>query len=157
MKNQNDNFFFGTEKDEMNIDEYVERINNISKYYFSRCEKYKKRFYICCFTRIIASALIPIISLGSEISASTITVSVLAGIITVSESYVNVTHAYEKWTKYRATCNSLWIEMRYFAMKAGRYADEKTRVSEFVNRCESLMIEETNEWKVYIEKAKDMK
>lgn len=80
MKNQNDNFFFGTEKDEMNIDEYVERINNISKYYFSRCEKYKKRFYICCFTRIIASALIPIISLGSEISASTITVSVLAGI-----------------------------------------------------------------------------
>lgn len=132
-------------------------INNISKYYFSRCEKYKKRFYICCFTRIIASALIPIISLGSEISASTITVSVLAGIITVSESYVNVTQAYEKWTKYRATCNSLWIEMRYFAMKAGRYADEKTRVSEFVNRCESLMIEETNEWKVYIEKAKDMK
>lgn len=79
------------------------------------------------------------------------------GIITVSESYVNVTQAYEKWTKYRATCNSLWIEMRYFAMKAGRYADEKTRVSEFVNRCESLMIEETNEWKVYIEKAKDMK
>lgn len=96
MKNQNDNFFFGTEKDEMNIDEYVERINNISKYYFSRCEKYKKRFYICCFTRIIASALIPIISLGSEISASTITVSVLAGIITVSESYVNVTQAYKE-------------------------------------------------------------
>ena len=29
MKNQNDNFFFGTEKDEMNIDEYVERIFHI--------------------------------------------------------------------------------------------------------------------------------
>lgn len=41
MKNQNDNFFFGTEKDEMNIDEYVERINNISKYYFSSTKVFK--------------------------------------------------------------------------------------------------------------------
>lgn len=92
-----------------------------------------------------------------EVSPSTVCVSILAGIITISESYVNVTQAYEKWTKYRATCNSLWIETRYFSMKAGRYADEKTRINEFVNRCESLMIEETNEWKIYIEKAKEMK
>lgn len=157
MKGKDDKFYFGTEKDGMNIDEYLERINNISEYYFSRCEKYKKRFYICCFVRIIASALIPIISLATEVSPSTICVSILAGIITISESYVNVTQAYEKWTKYRATCNSLWIETRYFSMKAGRYADENTRISEFVNRCESLMIEETNEWKIYIEKAKEMK
>lgn len=157
MKGKDDKFYFGTEKDGMNIDEYLERINNISEYYFSRCEKYKKQFYICCFVRIIASALIPIISLATEISPSTICVSILAGIITVSESYVNVTQAYEKWTKYRATCNSLWIETRYFSMKAGRYADENTRISEYVNRCESLMIEETNEWKIYIEKAKEMK
>ena len=42
-------------------------------------------------------------------------------------------------------------------MKVGRYADENTRVEELVSRCEALMIEETNEWKIYIEKAKEMK
>ena len=157
MKGKDNKFFFGTEKDGMDIEEYLKRINNISEYYFLRCEKYKKKFYFCCFVRIVASALIPIISLATEVSPSTVCVSILAGIITISESYVNVTQAYEKWTKYRAPCNSLWIETRYFSMKAGRYADENTRINEFVNRCESLMIEETNEWKIYIEKAKEMK
>lgn len=157
MKGKDDKFFFGTEKDGMNIDEYIERINNISEYYFSKCEAYKKKFYTCCFVRIVASALIPIISLATQVSASTIAVSILAGVITVTESYVNVTQSYEKWTKYRATCNSLWIETRYFSMKQGKYSDEKTRISEFVNTCEALLTEETNEWKKYIEKAKDMK
>lgn len=157
MKGRDDQFFFGTEKDGMDIDEYLKRINSISEYYFSSCEKYKKKFYLCCFVRIVASALIPIISLATEVSASTICVSILAGTITISESYVNVTQAYEKWTKYRATCNSLWIETRSFSMKVGRYANENTRVDELVSRCEALMIEETNEWKIYIEKAKEMK
>ncbi len=69
---------------------------------------------------------------------------------------MNVTRAYEKWTKYRDTCNSLWIEQRYFAMKAGVYADEKIREKEFVQKCESLMLEETSEWRTYIERAKEM-
>lgn len=159
MKRINDNkkYFFGINKTEMNITEYVSRVNEISVYYFERCEKYKKMFYKCCFVRIIASSLIPIISLATEVSLSTIVVSVLSGIITLSESYVNITQAYEKWTKYRATCNSLWIETRLYAMKVGIYADESVRDKNYVERCESLMTEETNEWKRYINKAKDMK
>lgn len=50
MKGKDDKFFFGTEKDGMNIDEYIERINNISEYYFSKCEAYKKKFYSCIST-----------------------------------------------------------------------------------------------------------
>lgn len=64
MEDKKEEFFFGTDKDNMNIDEYLERINNITKYYYESCEKYKKRFYICCFIRIIASAVIPVISLA---------------------------------------------------------------------------------------------
>ena len=156
-KKEKNKYFFGTNKTQMNIEEYVSQINEISKYYFERCEKYKKRFYRCCFIRIFAAMMIPIISLASEISPSTIIVSVLSGIITLSESYVNVTQAYEKWTKYRATCNALWIESRLFAMKVGKYADEDVREKYFVEQCEKLMIEETNEWKEYINKAKEMK
>lgn len=157
MALKDDRFFFGTDKDYMNVDEYIKRINNITEYYYESCEKYKKRFYCCCFIRILASAMIPIISLASKIDWSTVVVSVLAGIITVTEGYVNVSRAYEKWTKYRETCNALWIEQRYFAMRVGIYKDESNRVEKFVERCEGLMIEETNEWKKYIERAKEMK
>lgn len=150
-------YFFGTNKDNMSVDEYMDYINNISKYYFESCEKYKKRFYLCCSVRIIASALIPIISLASVVNWSTIVVSILAGVIMVTESYVNVSRAYEKWTNYRNTCNSLWIEQRFFSMRVGEYADDDTRVQTFVTRCEGFMLEETQEWKKYIERAREMK
>lgn len=42
-------------------------------------------------------------------------------------------------------------------MKVGIYADENNRVEKFVERCEGFMVEETNEWKRYIERAKEMK
>lgn len=157
MTAKDERFFFGTDKECMNVEEYIKRINEITEYYYESCEKYKKRFYYCCFIRMLASSLIPIISLASQINWSTIVVSILAGIITLTEGYVNVSRAYEKWTKYRETCNSLWIEQRYFAMKVGIYADEDNRVKTFVERCERYMVEETNEWKRYIERAKEMK
>lgn len=140
----------------MNIDEYIKRVNDITEYYFENCERYKKKFYFCCFIRMFASAMIPIISLASVINWSTVAVSVLAGIITITEGYVNVSRSYDKWTKYRETCNALWIEQRYFAMKVGIYAKDD-RIEKFVERCEGFMVEETNEWKRYIERAKEMK
>lgn len=156
MEDKKEEFFFGTDKDNMNIDEYLERINNITKYYYESCEKYKKRFYICCFIRIIASAVIPVISLASKVDWSTVCVSLLACMITISEAYVNVTRAYEKWTKYRDTCNLLWIEQRRFSMKEGVYADENIRVERFVRKCEALLLDEMSEWRSYIERAKEM-
>lgn len=153
---KDDKFFFGTDKDVLNIDEYLKKINDITEYYYESCEKYKKKFYNCCFIRMFASALIPIISLASEVNWSTVIVSVLAGAITVTEGYVNISRAYEKWTKYRETCNALWIEQRYFAMKVGIYANDD-RTEKFVEKCEGLMVEETNAWKNYIERAKEMK
>lgn len=156
MSKSEQTFFFGTEKDNMSIDEYLKRINDISEYYFESCEKYKKKFYYCCFIRIVASALIPIISLASVINWSTLTVSILAGLITISEAYINVTRSYEKWTKYRDTCNLLWIEQRRFSMKEGIYSEENCRIEKFVAKCESLLLEEIGEWKLYIERAKEM-
>ena len=137
----------------MNIDEYIKRVNDITEYYFENCERYKKKFYFCCFIRMFASAMIP---MASVINWSTVAVSVLAGIITITEGYVNVSRSYDKWTKYRETCNALWIEQRYFAMKVGIYAKDD-RIEKFVERCEGFMVEETNEWKRYIERAKEMK
>ncbi len=32
-------FYFGTESDNMDINEYIKRINDISRYYFEKCEK----------------------------------------------------------------------------------------------------------------------
>ena len=149
-------FFFGTDRDNMDIDEYLKRINNVTQYYYESCEKYKKRFYICCFIRIIASAIIPVISLASKVDWSTVCVSLLASLITISEAYVNVTRAYEKWTKYRDTCNLLWIEQRRFAMREGIYSDEKDRVDKFVSKCEMFLLDEMSEWRNYIERAKEM-
>lgn len=156
MEDKKDKFFFGTEADNMDIEEYLKRINDITKYYNESGEKYKKKFYCCCFIRIISSAIIPIISLGSIINWSTIIVSILASLITISEAYNNATRAYEKWTKYRDTCNSLWIEQRQFAIKAGIYSDESKRKEYFVEKCELLIAEETGEWRKYIERAREM-
>lgn len=58
---------------------------------------------------------------------------------------------------YRSTCNALWIEQRYFSMKVGIYSDSKKRTACFVNRRESLMQNEVNEWGQYIERAKEMR
>ena len=157
IKAEESEYFFGYNKDKMNAEEYIEYINNISKYYFERCEKYKKRFYLSCSIRIIASALIPVISLATVINWSSVVVSILAAIITITEGYVNVSRAYEKWTNYLQTCNALWIEQRLFAMQVGDYADQETRLQTFVNRCEGFMIDETQEWKRYIERAREMK
>lgn len=140
----------------MDINEYLKRINDITKYYFQSCEKYKKRFYICCFIRIIFSAIIPVILLASKVDWSTVCVSVLACCITISEAYVNVTRAYEKWTKYRDTCNLLWVEQRKFSMREGEYSDDKIRIDRFVCKCETLLLDEMSEWRSYIERAKEM-
>lgn len=156
MEDKLERFFFGTDRDNMDIDEYLKRINNVTQYYYESCEKYKKRFYICCFIRIIASAIIPVISLASKVDWSTVCVSLLASLITISEAYVNVTRAYEKWTKYRDTCNLLWIEQRRFAMREGIYSDEKDRVDKFVSKCEMFLLDEMSEWRNYIERAKEM-
>lgn len=151
-----DKFYFGTESDNMDINEYIKRINEISKYYFEECEKYKNQFYTCCFIRIVASAIIPVISLASVINWSTIIVSILACSISISEAYVNVTRAYEKWTKYRDTCNLLWIEQRRFSVRASIYSDDSTREKLFIDNCETIMLEEMGEWRNYIERAKEM-
>ena len=42
-------------------------------------------------------------------------------------------------------------------MKVGIYADETNRIEKFVERCEGFMVEETSEWKKYIERAKEMR
>lgn len=157
MKEKEDRFFFGTDKDSIGIDEYMIRINNITEYYHISSKKYKRNFYFSCFLRMSASSLIPVISLASEINWSTVVVSILAGVITISEGYVNISKAYDKWTKYRGTCNALWTEQRYFAMKAGIYTDDINRTELFVERCEGFIIEEANEWKIYIDRAKEMK
>ena len=120
------------------------------------CRKYKNRFYTCCFVRIVASAIIPVISLASVINWSTITVSILACAISISEAYINVTRAYEKWTKYRDTCNLLWIEQRRFSVRASVYSDDSTREKLFIDNCETIMLEEMGEWRNYIERAKEM-
>lgn len=99
MSGKDDKFFFGTDKENMQVDEYIKRINNITEFYYENCEKYKKKFYCCCFIRMFASALIPIISLASQINWSTVVVSILAGVITITEGYVNVSRAYEKMNK----------------------------------------------------------
>ncbi len=157
MSENRDKYFFGTSEDNMSIEEYLKRINDITEYYNERGEKYKKEFYYCCYTRLVASALIPVISLASQVNWSTVIVSILAGLITITEGYVNVSRSYEKWTKYRETCNSLWLEQRAFAMKVGIYANDSDRVQNFVERCEGFMMDETSEWKKYIERAKEMK
>lgn len=151
-----DKFYFGTESESMDINEYIKRINDIAKYYFERCEKYKKRFYLCCFIRIVASAIIPVISLASVINWSTVAVSALACIMSISEAYVNATRAYEKWTKYRDACNLLWIEQRKFSVRASIYSNENTREKLFIDNCEAIMLNEMGEWRNYIERAKDM-
>ena len=46
MEDKLEEFFFGTDKDNMSIDEYLKRINNITKYYYQSCEKYKKRLFV---------------------------------------------------------------------------------------------------------------
>lgn len=156
VNEEKQDFFFGTERDDMTIEEYLKSINNITKYYFKRCEKYKKKFYLCCFVRIVASATIPVISLASVINWSTIVTSLLACVISISEAYVNVTRAYEKWTKYRDTCNLLWIEQRRFAIRSGVYSDANTREKIFTENCEAIMLDEMGEWRDYIERAKEM-
>lgn len=157
MSGKDDKFFFGTDNTNLTIDEYIKKVNDIAEYYFESCEKYKKKFYTSCFIRMIASALIPVISLAFAVNWSTVVVSILASLITVTEGYVNVTRSYEKWTKYRETCNSLWFEQRQFAIKAGVYSNVAYREEIFIERCEGIMLAETNEWKKYIERAKDMK
>ena len=47
-------------------------------------EKYKKRFYYSCFARMLATALIPIVSLASEVNWSSVIVSILAGVIAIT-------------------------------------------------------------------------
>lgn len=84
------------------------------------------------------------------------TVSILACFISISEAYINATRAYEKWTKYRDTCNLLWVEQRRFSVRARIYSDDETREKLFIDNCETIMLNEMGEWRSYIERAKEM-
>ncbi len=149
-------FFFGTDCENIDIDTYMKKINEITNYYDEQSTKYKKIFYACCVLRIFSSAIIPIVALGSVINVYTVIVSILAFLITIAESLVNVTRCYDKWTKYRLTCNSLWIEQRSFAARRAKYDNDENRNKIFIETCESLIEGEVIGWKEYIKRAQEM-
>lgn len=151
-----DNFFFGTDHDNIDMNEYLQKINDITKYYDSQSTRYKKNFFTCCTIRLIASAAIPVISLGAPINIFTIITSTLACVITISEAYVNISRCYDKWTKYRFTCNALWIEQRSFSAHRQKYSDSSTRNKLFIESCESIIENEVSEWREYIKRAQEM-
>lgn len=157
VNEKSENFFFGTECVDIDMNEYMSKINDITKYYNTQSSHYKKRFLSCCWVRIVASAAIPVISLGAAINIYTIIASVLACIITISEAYVNISRCYDKWTKYRDTCNALWIEQRSYAAHREKYADISTRNTLFVETCESIIENEVSEWRQYIKRAQEMR
>mgnify|MGYP005779136079 FL=1 len=142
--------YFGS-ANKMSDQDYVELIQTIVIYYDRRAKHYKHLYLSFAIMRIILLAFLPVLSLIEFYSWSSVVIASISAVALVLESVSSVLGCRNKWETYRRACDCLCMEHRLYAMDSGIYEQEEKRLQNFVVNCETIIREEGEMWKMYVD------
>jgi len=145
------------------IENYLtERFEPQYEFYDKKARESRQRFLSFQIIIIVVSAFIPIVNvpgIGNDPQIR-ITSSILAGIVVILTSLIQLLKSHETWVIYRATANSLLGEKYIFKNNAGLYSNltEDNRKTAFVERVENIIGQEgTKYFSIHSQKSESEK
>lgn len=127
-------------------DEYLrDRVNDQIAWYDRKSGANKKGFLWLQVLTLLASAAIPVLSIGSERLLVRVLVAVLGSLIVVIAGIVSLWQCREHWIEYRTTAESLKNEKYLFLTRTGPYTGEDA-FAVFVEHIESILNRQNTAW-----------
>ncbi|WP_430597397.1 DUF4231 domain-containing protein [Enterococcus sp. AZ177] len=132
----------------MHENEYLNnRVEHQIAWYNNKSNDSQKKYKRIKYAIILTSASIPfLINLNIESIWIKAIVSLLSIVITISEGIVSLNKYNEVWIEYRTVCESLKYEKFMYLNKAGIYENKENSYPYFVERVESIISKENNNW-----------
>jgi uncharacterized protein DUF4231 len=144
------------------IENYLtERFEPQYQFYDKKARESRQKFLSFQIIIIVVSAVIPIVNvagIGNDPQIR-ITSSILAGIVVILTSLLQLLKSHETWVIYRATANSLLGEKYVFKNNAGFYSNlTGDKKSAFVERVENIIAQEgTKYFSIHSQKSESEK
>jgi uncharacterized protein YeeX (DUF496 family) len=131
-----------------------ERLQKQINWHSKKARDNKRMFRLCQIITLVASAIIPIINVGSIVESNIanyqtrIISSIISAIIAVITGFTQLEKYQENWILYRTSSELLKKEKYFFENSAGEYSnlDEKERNKLLVERVESIVSAETSKY-----------
>lgn len=142
-----------------NYDYIEQRLKPQMEYYQKSCRKHQKQYRFFTITNIVATAIIPIVSLSANDVGrlAQYLSAVLGAIASITSGIVIFEKLRDKRIHERYTYEKLKSELAKFSAKAGPYKSLNAEDSEifFVDICESYMDTEHDKWRKAMSKKND--
>jgi len=129
------------EADKVTLDRLEEQISWCDQ----KSQQTQFRYKACKFVVLVASAIIPLVSLAGNAGFEYFTAS-LGVIIIISEGLVHLNQYHHHWIAYRSTCESLKHEKFLYLAGAGPYSNVENLDKLLAERMESLISQEHTKW-----------
>lgn len=142
----------------MSPEQYLaNRVDDQLAWYSKKSTANKNWFYRLQLITLIASALIPVVSLSSSEFGVRLLVAIIGSIAAVATGIVALCQFRDLWTDYRTTAERLKHE-KYLFLTGSEPYDEPDCFALFVNRIESTILKENTNWqeKVSTQKVKSV-
>ena len=131
----------------MKKDEYInERLEEQINWYDKKCIRSQSKYKRLKIIEIILAATIPFLSVFSQdFIQITWIIAGIGGLITIIESWLNISKYHENWIEYRSICETLKHEKYMFLTQTGVYNVEN-HFHLLVERVESIISKENVNW-----------
>jgi len=131
------------------INQYIEdRIEDELAWYSAKASSNKKWYYGLVSIQIVLAAMIPFVTLFSDIEITKYMIALLATIVTIVSGALSTFQYQKKWIEYRTTSETIKHEKFMFLSKINPY-NLKNRNSVLVKRIEALISKENTSWSFY--------
>jgi hypothetical protein len=106
----------------------------------------KRRYMWMKCTTILSAAMIPVMAAWTAIPHGTKIAMGLGVLITIIESFLQLSQSQQHWISYRATAEGLKHEKYLYLGQAGRYSDASNRQALLADKVETLISSENTNW-----------
>ena len=131
----------------MNEAEYFKNRLDPSINWFNKASiKAKRGYYLSNGVQIITASIIPgIVAVSDHILYAKALIALLSCIVAISSGIASLNQYHTQWTRYRNRCQLLENEKFLYWTHTSPY-DGEARLQTLVERVESLLKNEVNEW-----------
>lgn len=141
----------------MEYDYITERYKKQMEYYSSKSKSYQKKYHFWSVMSIVCSALVPVVTLGTDLCfIFKLLVALLGSVSTICSSILLHFRYQELWLRYRNTYSELEAEHEQYSTRIGSYKslDAETAITLFAESCEKIIAQERASWKAVYSESK---
>ena len=133
----------------LDVEEYLrERVNKQQRYLSNISSFYQKRFYLFKMITIVLAVTIPFLA-SQDFCYKDVMVGLAGLFIAITEGILGLYKYQDNWLQLRATSEALKHERVLFQTRSNHYKkkDDEEVFHLFVDRIESILMEERERWK----------